>query len=288
MKFIKIVCWVVFSCGSIFAANCPVEKQMTDQATLTLSVAQQPLTSMSNAVNSVHAALTPDWNYIDQEIVNWFDSKKLDTNIKWDPLRNMSNAAFNQLIQKIKQRARADVGILITAWDTAANAGKAGFDAGITALWAALPKGRISGAYSYCEGARDSGEPGWASGQDVVFLNLVAPAVSFSLGLQEIEVKISADIDALIAGASAEIATKVSGSFTVSGSVNMKKTSPFAISPVGKPTAATGFQSDIEWTLEIASNVSVGLTSSASFKTAAPVVISLGAPTGNIVAGKFN
>jgi hypothetical protein len=266
-----------------------------ESASVDISLLQNQLDGIVNGVNDGVDALTIDWVKIDEAIESWFNSKKLMTG-KWEPLKNISKDAFNSFVESTKKAARSHVGLMIKTWNEAVKKGSEDLTAAIEALWKMAPYGKVKGVYRYQQGHEDPGDPGWGLEDAVVIHNFVPVDTSTSFGLGEIEVKATGDLDALVAGASAEIILKLHSQFTLQAYVKLPhQLSPpeppglpksLPPDPPNRPIAGTGFQPSVAAGYKVSAIVSA-LVKVESWIGMGPIIVDLGTVKGKIEKGKF-
>jgi hypothetical protein len=297
-NFIKII-----SSLSVLLSNSAIHGQVNlppkgdprkESASVDISLFQTQLDFMVKGVNDGVDAISIDWPMLDNKIENWFNQKKKDPG--WNPITKLPIEKYNELVEDTKRQARLQLNLMVSSWNQAvSNEGKKLSDA-IVLFWKAGPYGKVEGIYEYQEGAEKPGDPGWTLNELVIIYNFIPVEISGSFGVAEVELKAAASLDAFVAGASAEIITKLSSEFSLSAYLKLPyqldpPQQPLAFKPLppappNMPIAKTGFQSSIAVGYKVSYKLSA-LLSINGWVSVGPRLVDLGVATADIEKGTF-
>lgn len=282
MKTLLVFCFIIITHAVAFAGgNVPIARQV--RASVGISLLQDEMKQLSDAVDSCATAVTPDWQKIDAAISKWFDDRKASGG---NPVSNyFINNPTNTLIESTKTKARSDLATISSGWTTIVESAKKTLQIGINSFWNALPYGDVNGVYRYTEGQSDPGSPGWELDPNVVWVNLNSINGSVGTGLVEIEIKVAGDGDIIVAGVTGEVVTKISSDNSIDFNIKMRDAKPYPADPQSKPEAKTGFDAYMDATIKLSTKADVLIKISAMLQPS--YTINLGKPTRNIIAGKF-
>lgn len=191
----------------------------------------------------------------------------------WDDMvRALIDKAEAAAIKKITDNQEKFVTAINKKSDELAGAVKTKIDA-------AAPKAEITSIYTYCEGERDPGDPGWGSAQAPIIrgTKFVEHQIKVTFG----PVGISIDITPL--GVGGTVSVNIYGSALLKGRVDFKADSPIDPSPVNKPTATVKCTPSVDIT--VTASAGGGGAIAVETTTSAGLNKPFGQISGNITAG---